>query len=268
MSSAEVADVCWNDAPVISVIIPTLDEEATIGACLRSLDNQTLDRDAFEIIVVDGDSTDNTCNIARKYADEIMKQTRAGIGGARKDGAEIAQGRVLVFTDADSCFAPEWLQAIANNLLVQGYDASTGPIRFSERTVQSEVIRLWRMQYNLLHLFNFYRIIGPNMAITRSVYDRIRGHSAISILEDFDLSLRLFREGNIRCNYDPTQIVYTSSRRMRNLFGYMLVMLYGHYHLHITHDYQRLLRYPKFNEMGAKYMLEWLANIGVEESKD
>jgi len=268
MSGEGVPEVCWNNAPIISVIIPTLDEEATIGACLRSLDDQTMDRDAFEIIVVDGDSTDATCDIARMYADELITQTRPGIGGARKDGAEVARGSVLVFTDADSRSAPDWLQAIANNLLVQGYDASTGPIRFSERTLRSDIIQLWRVQYNFLHLFNFYRIIGPNMALTRSVYDRIQGHNAISILEDFDLSLRMFREGNIRCNFDPAQVVYTSSRRMSNLFSYMLVMMYGHYHLHITHDYQRLLRYPKFNEMGAKCMLEWLANIVAEEGED
>ncbi|WP_128693848.1 glycosyltransferase [Methanoculleus taiwanensis] len=247
------------DGVAISVIVPARNEAETIGVCLRSLAKQHLPREAYEIIVVDGDSSDETCAIAGRHADTVVAQVRRGIGGARKDGVDAASGRVLVFTDADTSPAPTWLAAIAENLLVGGYDASTGPTRFCERTVRSEILQIWRKQYHLYHVFNYYRLIGSNIAITRQAYDRVSGHRDISLLEDYDLSLRMFREGSILCNYDPRQIVYTSSRRICNLFSYMLVYLYGQYHYHVTRDYARLLQYPRFDEMSLKVMLERLA---------
>lgn len=215
-------------------------------------------RDAYEIIVVDGNSSDNTCDIAAAYADKLILQNRPGIGGARRDGADLADGHVLVFTDADTRYNPQWLSAIAQSILMQKYDASTGPTIFSEMTLQAMLLQLWRMQYHLFHIFNYYRIIGSNMAVSRDAYERVSGHRAISLLEDYDLSMRLFLNGGFRFHYDPRQIVYTSSRRMQNLLTYTLIFLYGHYHYHITRDYNRLLQYPKFSEMRLASMMAML----------
>ena len=51
---------------MISVVIPTYNEEKNIKKCLKQFDNQTLNRDKFELIVVDGNSTDKTREIAEK----------------------------------------------------------------------------------------------------------------------------------------------------------------------------------------------------------
>jgi len=66
---------------MISVIIPTYNEEANITACLESLCQQTLDRDEYELIVVDGNSKDRTCELALEYADMVMTQTSKKVGG-------------------------------------------------------------------------------------------------------------------------------------------------------------------------------------------
>ena len=58
--------------PMISVIIPTFNEEENIAQCLVSLSHQTVPRCEYEIIVVDGGSKDATCEIARKYADKVF----------------------------------------------------------------------------------------------------------------------------------------------------------------------------------------------------
>lgn len=265
MSRRSPAAGSCDDEYVISVIIPARDEADTIGTCLRSLTDQRMARDRYEIIVVDGDSADGTCSVAGQYADSIVAQQRQGIGGARRDGADAASGSVLVFTDADTCHAPTWLPTIAENLLSGRYDASTGPIRFCDRTIRSDILQIWRKQYHLFHIFNYYRLIGSNIAVTRVAYDRIRGHRDISLLEDYDLSLRIFREGSILCRYDPRQVVYTSSRRVCNLFSYMLIYLYGQYHYHVTRDYSRLLRYPRFDEMDLLVLLEHLAEKPEEK---
>jgi glycosyltransferase involved in cell wall biosynthesis len=251
---------------MISVIIPTMNEEEHIGYCLGSLRAQNMDEGSYEIIVVDGNSSDKTRDLAARYADKVVTQHRKGIGGARKDGVEAAEGDLLVFTDADTLHRADWLAIIEENLSKNGYDVCTGPILFYEKTLRSELLALWRKQYNIFHLFNFYWLIGSNMAMTREVYEKIDGHRDISILEDYDISVRMFKEGDIRCIYDPRQEVYTSARRLTNLFTYLMIYMYGHYHYHVTHDYHRLLSYPHFDDMDLRTMLE-IAGIKDVEGK-
>jgi glycosyltransferase involved in cell wall biosynthesis len=251
---------------MISVIIPTKNEEEHLTYCLRSLQTQNLDRNEYEIIVVDGNSSDSTQTIAERYADRLVVQRHMGIGGARKDGVLASCGDLLVFTDADTLHRADWLEIIQRNLTSGSNDVCTGPILFYDKNLRAELLQLWRKQYNILHLFNFYWLIGSNMAMKRTVYEKINGHREISILDDYDISVRMFKEGDIRCLYDPTQEVYTSARRLTNLLTYFMIFLYGHYHYHITHDYRRLLSYPHFDEMDLNVMIEVLG-IGEMNKK-
>jgi len=152
---------------VISVIIPALNEEATILDCLESLAAQSIPRTAYEIIVVDGGSSDRTREYARLVADQVIPQKRAGIGGARGDGARAANGDILVFTDADTHHPPSWLETIQELLTVGGYDVCTGPVRFYNPTFCSYLVRGWRQYYLLSPLFGFYWLIGSNFAVKK-----------------------------------------------------------------------------------------------------
>src|SRR3990172_3737337 len=86
---------------MISIIIPTYNEENYIEKCLKSLSNQTLPRNKYEIIIVDGGSKDRTIDIARKYVDKVIRQKSKGVGGARNDGVNAAKYGVIATTDAD-----------------------------------------------------------------------------------------------------------------------------------------------------------------------
>ena len=57
-----------SDAPFVSVVVPVLDEERHIGACLRSVLEQDYPRDRYEVIVADGGSTDRTRDIVSAIA--------------------------------------------------------------------------------------------------------------------------------------------------------------------------------------------------------
>src|SRR5512138_937433 len=100
---------------MISVIIPTFNEEENIAQCLVSLSHQTVPRDSYEIIVVDGGSKDATCEIARKYADSVFTQTSKKVGGARNDGVMAAKGEIIATTDADCILPPDWIARIAED---------------------------------------------------------------------------------------------------------------------------------------------------------
>ena len=80
--------------PKISVVVPTLNEEAYIERCLKSLSAQNF---PHEIIVVDGGSKDKTVQIADEYADKVFVVRERGIAYAR--------ARLIYTTDAD-CYAP------------------------------------------------------------------------------------------------------------------------------------------------------------------
>jgi glycosyltransferase involved in cell wall biosynthesis len=102
--------------PVISVIVPALNEESVIGHCLASLQQQKLPSACFEVIVVDNGSTDRTRDIAREFAGPlsvtVLERTGVRISALRNFGAAMAAGELLAFLDAD-CVAPQqWLTEV------------------------------------------------------------------------------------------------------------------------------------------------------------
>src|SRR3954464_8782633 len=90
----------------VSVIVPARNEEDCLGHCLASLSNQT--GVAFEIIVVNDHSTDRTREVAEHYARaKVMDAADLPAGWTGKNhavhcGAKVAQGKWLLFTDADT----------------------------------------------------------------------------------------------------------------------------------------------------------------------
>ncbi len=86
---------------MISILIPTLNAEESIGKLLRSLREQDL---SLEIVVIDSSSSDNTVNIARSYGVEIIEIDKDSFdhGGTRTQGAKISKGEILVFMTQDS----------------------------------------------------------------------------------------------------------------------------------------------------------------------
>ncbi len=87
---------------MISIIIPTLNEEKVIGKTLLAL--RQFNVCDYEIIVSDGHSTDKTVEIAKKYADLVVTHdgtTRQTIGQGRNAGAAKAKGEFLIFLDSD-----------------------------------------------------------------------------------------------------------------------------------------------------------------------
>jgi HAD superfamily phosphoserine phosphatase-like hydrolase len=89
---------------MVSVIIPALNEEATIAHVIAICKNADI---VSEIIVVDDKSTDATVKIAREAGAKVITSTKLGKGTSMKDGAMIAQNRLIVFLDADILTYPD-----------------------------------------------------------------------------------------------------------------------------------------------------------------
>src|SRR5512138_2703715 len=93
-----------NNTPEISVIVPAWNEEKFIESCLYALQQQKTK--AFcEIIVVNNNSSDSTVNIVEKFAGiTLLNEPRQGVSFARNTGVKKAQGKIIVFIDADIRF--------------------------------------------------------------------------------------------------------------------------------------------------------------------
>lgn len=96
----------------ISVCIPAFNAEQYLGNALQSVKAQTVK--AFEIIVLDDGSTDDTRNIALKYTKRVISlQKNQGIGNARRILSEEAKGDAVAFLSADDCYDPHFLEIMS-----------------------------------------------------------------------------------------------------------------------------------------------------------
>lgn len=101
----------------ISLVIPVRDEAATIRPLLESIGRQTLKPD--EVVIVDGGSTDNTCEVIEKLAvgrnDLVLVRTdEATPGKGRNLGIETARNEWIALTDAGIMLEDDWLERLAN----------------------------------------------------------------------------------------------------------------------------------------------------------
>ena len=130
-------------APVISVVVPAHNAEATLGATLDGL----LGQDgvaAFEVLVVDSASSDGTRRVAeaagaRDPRVRVLENPGGEPAGSRNLGVAAAGADQIAFTDADCVPAPGWLAAglaaLEDADLVQGRVLPAGPHRLWDRTL-------------------------------------------------------------------------------------------------------------------------------------
>ncbi len=100
--------------PLVSVIMPVLNGEQTIERSVQSVLRQTMGD--FELLVVDDGSTDGTARVVSAVADHrcsLLAQSHAGVSAARNTGIAKANGRLVVFLDADDEVDERWLAHLA-----------------------------------------------------------------------------------------------------------------------------------------------------------
>ena len=184
---------------MISVIIPTFNEEENIAQCLVSLSHQNIPRADYEIIVVDGGSKDATCDIAKKYADKVFTQTSKKVGGARNDGVMVAQGDIVATTDADCILPPHWIKSLAedfkNPVVVQVY----GPVYPIEEGIGNHFSLLLANTFARIGYYSktFYYTLGCNTAFRKDAFTRAGMYRCIDAGDDLEIAMRMKDEGKI-----------------------------------------------------------------------
>lgn len=99
--------------PSVSVIIPLKNKGKHIGTTIKSVLNQTIQD--FEIVIIDGNSTDNGLEIAQNIVDSrinIYSQKGTGVSNARNQGVISSQAEFIAFLDADDEWSPNHLETL------------------------------------------------------------------------------------------------------------------------------------------------------------
>lgn len=121
-----------------TVIVPVYNGEATIEACLRSIQGQT-ERD-LEILLIDDGSVDRTASLCRRIAAEdgrirLLHQGNAGVSAARNRGLAMARGEFVTFVDADDLLPPAAVETMEKaaragaDFVIGSYELFRGPWR-------------------------------------------------------------------------------------------------------------------------------------------
>lgn len=186
----------------VSVIIPTFNEERSIG---ETLDSVARVRDVFEVIVVDGGSADETVEVARARGARVVESER-GRGTQLHAGAALARGDALWFLHADTLPPEEGAHLISEALSDPGVAGGNFEIRFDGRSRAARFLTWLYPQLGRLGL----RYGDSGLFARRTDYERAGGFKPHPIFEDLDLVRALKRCGRL---VRVSGRVHTSSRR-------------------------------------------------------
>ncbi len=181
---------------MLSIIIPTYNEEAYLPRLLASIRSQRFSE--YEIVVADAKSSDRTREIAAKFGARVVDGGMPGPG--RNRGAEAAKGDLLLFLDADVVLPDvEWLGGKITQFEERDLDAGTCLVK----PLGGKLIDLFSHNVFNAHMMatQFLMAHAPGFCIfaRKALHERIGGFDeTIKLAEDHDYVQRARRVGKFR----------------------------------------------------------------------
>ena len=216
--------------PDVSVVVPCRNEAPTLRACLEAFVEQDYPRERFEVLLVDGQSTDGGPDFARRAGVRVLADGGRGPAGARNVGIAAARAPIVAFTDADCVPRHDWLSCIAEAFRADPEVAGVaGSMRLPRGTL------LGRMEDNDARVF--YRgYITSNVAYRRDVLLEVGGFDErLLCAEDYDLAWRVLDAGH-RIVHDPrAQVLHAPPELEGGVAGYLRKQLWYARHDVPTH---------------------------------
>jgi glycosyltransferase involved in cell wall biosynthesis len=215
---------------VISIIIPTLDEEKLLPQILDQFPDALRKKYQVELIVSDGGSHDRTIQIAEACGAVVVRheiERRQTIAEGRNMGADAAAGEILIFINADIRISDttRFFEAAVDSLRIPGIVAATAAVHVfpEEEKLSDRIFHLWHNQY-----VRFLNLIGEGMGrgecqvISAELFRRIGRYNATMVAgEDYDLFRRARKHGRIVMMQGVT--IFESPRRFRK-YGYLHIL--------------------------------------------
>jgi glycosyltransferase involved in cell wall biosynthesis len=182
---------------MLSIIIPTLNEEKYLPKLLENIRNQKFNN--YEIIVSDGDSQDKTQEIAKKYKAFLISSPIRHPSHQRNQGAKLAKGNVLLFLDADTAIPDDFLELAFNEFNKRKISVASFYLKFNS---SKNIYKLYNSIYGFLcFLFQYIKPLSVGAAIMsdKNIHNKINGFDeSVLVGEDHDYAQRSRNVGKFR----------------------------------------------------------------------
>lgn len=209
----------------VSFIIPALNEEQHLPACLRSL--QLLERPGgeveLEVIVVDNQSRDRTAAIAREHGAKVVMVTTPGrVSRMRNLGAKESTGDLLAFIDADCELSRDWLCRLTAHFgdsMVVGAGACMAQPAASATWVETTWHTIAHPRQGMISAQSVMWLPSFNLLVRRDAFERVGGFDERLITcEDSDLGYKLSTGGKLILDNIAQAAHHGESRTLREFF--------------------------------------------------
>ncbi|XP_038068780.1 uncharacterized protein LOC119738111 [Patiria miniata] len=214
-------------APVLSIVIPTLNEEENIERALRSIKENSSWIDYIEVIISDGGSTDSTLGKVDEFAQNNpelrIKTVRGGRGRGKQlnAGASEATGVNLLFLHADGSLPLAFDRHILLTLAEPGniagaFNLGWDVLQGDKRNDCSRLISAQLQLGQLLHLacykFTETAYGDQGMFMSRKIFEKVGHFPPYRLMEDYEMALKLQRYGHLKILQEV--FIIASARRL------------------------------------------------------
>jgi len=206
---------------MLSIIIPTYNEEKYIG---RLLDSIKKSKDIeYEIIVADANSKDRTREIAKSFGCKVVKGGKPAEG--RNSGAEAAKGNLLFFLDADVILPKNFLEESISEFNKRQLDIAMCLFQPTPKKMIDKVIyELHNLYLVLTEKFN-PTTIGHSILTKKSMFNKVNGfNETLKLSEDYDFGQRASKKGKYGVLKSKKLLV--STRRWEKEGRFKLLAIY------------------------------------------
>lgn len=209
---------------MISIIIPTYNEQDKIGHLLQTIANKI--GEELEVVVSDGGSTDRTTDIVNGFEKVKLVKSEKGRALQFNNGVKESKGNILFFIHADSELPNQWENKIQNALAQKKCIAGTFYVRFDKEGL------MYRLYTRLSKIEKSIFTYGDQgLFVKQEEFNKINGYPLLPIMEDYEIIKSLKKQGMVSKLDTP---IITSSRKFvkngvifQQLKNIVIVLLYS-----------------------------------------
>lgn len=217
------------DRPLISVVTVVYNGQKHLEQSIQSVMNQTYDN--IEYVIIDGNSSDGTLDIIKKYEESIdywQSEPDKGIYDAMNKGISLASGDYIVLLNADDWFDCDLVKNAVNEIRDRKYDVIYGVLRF-----YNDLDEITKIEGNTTEILPHGMICHPTCLISRELYAEKKYDTNYKSAADYDLINYFYKNGkdfkfsekiigNFRCGgMSSSKIGRIESAKIQLKYGYI-----------------------------------------------
>lgn len=182
--------------PVVSVIIPTYNDDLRLQQCLEALRKQDFRNGDYEIIIVNNSSIPLNAKLPDNRF-KVLEELRPGSYAARNHGVLNARSEFLAFTDSDCLPDPSWLSEGVGHLEEHGVDRVAGEIKVFPRMEKMTPVEC----YEKIFAFDQKKNVRNGVAVTANLFVRKKVFDQVGFFND-----KIFSGGDTEWNGRATYV--------------------------------------------------------------